>query len=113
MSQEIAEALQRIAHVEEMMLSLQQKTFDVLRELKEERSQQAQEERLSLPIKQAYQILGYSTAEQLRGRIQSGYYRLGKEVEDRRKSGAKNARLYVNIGACRKRDQENPARRAT
>lgn len=104
--------LERVAAVEEQMASLSQRLLDVIEQDRRERQKQQSEDLLEIPIAQAFKTLGYNTVHALRDRIKDGYYRLGVEAMDRRKEGSKIPIYYVNVGACRRRDRENPARRA-
>lgn len=69
--------------------------------------------RKAYPTSKAYEILGYDSPGQLYDAVESGLLRLGKEVQDRRKPQAVNARYYFDIEACQKRLAEVPERRKT
>ena len=62
-------------------------------------------------LKAAWQPLGYPSYNALYKDVQRGLFRLGKELCDRRKPGAKIARLQIDITAARKRLQEDPSKR--
>lgn len=64
-----------------------------------------------LDLADAWQSLGYPSYGSLYKDVQSGLFRQGKEVCDRRKPGAKIARLQINLAAARKRLQEDPSKR--
>lgn len=64
-----------------------------------------------LDLADAWQLLGYPSYSALYKDVQSGLFRRGKEVCDRRKPGAKKAQYQINLAAARKRLQEDPAKR--
>lgn len=67
--------------------------------------------RRAYPTSQAYKLLGYDSSGQLYDAVESELLRIGKEVQDRRKPKAVNARYYFDIEACQKRLAELPERR--
>ena len=62
-------------------------------------------------LKDAVEPLGYPSYGALHKDVRAGVFRLGKEVRDRRKSGANAARLQINIQRAQKRLLEDPANR--
>lgn len=68
-------------------------------------------ERQFYPTSQATKKLGYDHPDQLLGAISSGLFRIGKEVQDRRKPNAQKARYYFDLEKCRKRLAELPEKR--
>lgn len=62
-------------------------------------------------LKAAWQPLGYPSYSALYKDVQSGLFRQGKELCDRRKPGAKIARLQIDLVAARKRLREDPSNR--
>lgn len=62
-------------------------------------------------LTRAWQPLGYPSYDALYKDVQRGLFRQGKEVCDRRKPGAKIARLQIDLAAARKRLQEDPSKR--
>ncbi|MFM2430626.1 MAG: hypothetical protein RLZZ511_1839 [Cyanobacteriota bacterium] len=62
-------------------------------------------------LKDAVEPLGYPSYNALHKAIQSGVFRLGKELRDRRNPGAKSARLQIHLGKAQKRLSEDPANR--
>jgi hypothetical protein len=62
-------------------------------------------------LKDAVSPLGYPTYKALHKDLSAGVFRIGKEVRDRRKPGAKVARLQINIEAAQRRLGEDPANR--
>lgn len=62
-------------------------------------------------LKSAWKPLGYPSYDALYKDVQSGLFRQGKELCDRRKPGARIARLQIDLVAARKRLRENPAKR--
>ena len=62
-------------------------------------------------LKEAVGPLGYPSYTALHKDVQAGIFRIGKEVRDRRKSGAKIARLQINLPRTHKRLLEDPASR--
>lgn len=80
---------------------------EVLREMLE--PQPESDQWCDLP--KAWQPLGYPSYDALYKDVQRGLFRQGKETRDRRKPGAKLARLQIDLAAARKRLQEDPAKR--
>ncbi len=64
-----------------------------------------------LPTNQAYKRLGYKNQKQLYDRVADGLFRLGKEVDDRRKPGRKRPEYWFHIDRCLTRLSENPTKR--
>jgi hypothetical protein len=62
-------------------------------------------------LPKAWQPLGYPSYDALYKDVQRGLFRQGKEVCDRRKPGAKLAKLQINLTAARKRLMEDPSKR--
>lgn len=62
-------------------------------------------------LKEAVEPLGYPSYPALHKDVQAGVFRMGKEVRDRRKPGAKIARLQINLPRAHKRLSEDPANR--
>jgi hypothetical protein len=62
-------------------------------------------------LKDAVLPLGYPSYKALHKDVCAGVFRVGKEVRDRRKPGAKQARLQINIEAAQRRLGEAPANR--
>ena len=62
-------------------------------------------------LKSAWEPLGYPSYSALYKDVRSGLFRQGKELCDRRKPGAKIARLQIDLIAARRRLRENPAKR--
>ena len=62
-------------------------------------------------LKDAVEPLGYPSYGALHKDVRAGVFRLGKEVRDRSKPGAKIARLQINIQRAQKRLLEDPANR--
>lgn len=63
------------------------------------------------PTSQAVKKLGYDNPDQLLAAISSGLFRIGKEVQDRRKPNAQKARYYFDLEKCKKRLTELPEKR--
>lgn len=63
------------------------------------------------PTTDACKQLGYDNPSQLYDAVATGLFRLGKEVQDRRKPKAKLARYYFDIDACQSRLKELPEKR--
>lgn len=76
-------------------------------------SSEREKARQTLPLSQAWKILGYKSYQACHHRVQSGHYRLGIEVEDRSPPDSSKPALYLNIPECRIRDKQNPAKRAS
>jgi hypothetical protein len=89
---------------------LKQAVREILAEMLGVQSQQPGR-RKAYPTSQAYKLLGYDSPSQLYDAVESGLLRVGKEVQDRRKPQAVNARYYFDIEACQKRLAESPERR--
>jgi hypothetical protein len=65
-----------------------------------------------MSLRQAWKILGYPSYDALYGDVHNNVlFREGKEVCDRRKPGAKIARLQIDIVAARKRLKQDPSMR--
>ncbi|MDB9529078.1 hypothetical protein PN498_24000 [Oscillatoria sp. CS-180] len=64
-----------------------------------------------LSLKNAVLRLGYQSERQLYKDIESGLLRVGIEIEDRRRPGAKKARYFIDIPAARKRLASAPEKR--
>jgi hypothetical protein len=62
-------------------------------------------------LKKAWTILGYPSYQSLHRDVQRGLFRQKKELRDRRKPGAKNARWQIDIVAAGKRLKEDPTKR--
>jgi hypothetical protein len=62
-------------------------------------------------LKDAVLPLGYPSYKALHKDVCAGVFRMDKEVRDRRKPGAKLARLQINIEAAQRRLGEAPANR--
>lgn len=62
-------------------------------------------------LKDAVEPLGYPTYNALHKAVQSGVFRMGKELRDRRKPGAKLARLQIHLGKAQRRLNEDPSNR--
>lgn len=62
-------------------------------------------------LRQAWKPLGYPSYDALYADVQSGLLRLGKEVRDRRKPGAKIARYQIDVVAVSQRLKQDPAMR--
>jgi hypothetical protein len=62
-------------------------------------------------LKDAVAPLGYPSYKALHKDVASGVFRSGKEIRDRRKPGAKMARLQINLDRAQKRLMEDPANR--
>jgi hypothetical protein len=62
-------------------------------------------------LKDAVPILGYPSYKALHKDVDAGLLRRGTEVRDRRKPGAKLARLQINIELAQRRLGESPANR--
>ncbi|MBD1856592.1 MULTISPECIES: hypothetical protein [Leptolyngbya] len=56
-----------------------------------------------IDLEDAWEKLGYPSYSALYKTVQSGLFREGKEVRDRRKPGAKNAKWQINIELANKR----------
>ena len=69
------------------------------------------QERQFYPTSGAVKKLGYDDPDQLLAAISSGLFRIGKEVQDRRKPNAQKARYYFDIDKCKKRLSELPEKR--
>lgn len=65
-----------------------------------------------LTSSQAWKAFGYKSQRQLYTAIESGLFRIGKEVQDRRTSTSTKAVYYFNKQACLKRLNELPEKRA-
>lgn len=63
-------------------------------------------------VKDAWHLLGYTSAEQLREDIRSGLLRLGYEVRDKRRPSSSVARYQVNLHAVDARLRQRPEKRA-
>jgi hypothetical protein len=64
-----------------------------------------------VPLRDAVKPLGYPSYQALHKDVRAGVFRMGKEIRDRRKPGAKTARLQINIQRAQKRLLEDPANR--
>jgi hypothetical protein len=62
-------------------------------------------------LKKAWNRLGYPSYQSLHRDVQRGLFRQKKELRDRRKPGAKNARWQIDIVAAGKRLKEDPSKR--
>ena len=62
-------------------------------------------------LKDAVEPLGYPSYSAVHKDVQAGLFRMGKEVRDRRKAGAKIAKLQINLQRAQKRLLEDPANR--
>jgi hypothetical protein len=62
-------------------------------------------------LSDAWGPLGYPSYHALYGAIQAGVFRRGKEVRDRRKSGAKQAQWQINLVAAQRRLLEDHSTR--
>jgi hypothetical protein len=62
-------------------------------------------------LKDAVSPLGYPSYKALHKDVAAGLFRLGQEVRDRRKAGAKLARLQINLERAQKRLMEDAANR--
>jgi hypothetical protein len=62
-------------------------------------------------LKDAVAPLGYPSYKALHKDVAAGIFRMGKELRDRRKPGAKVARLQINLERAQKRLMEDPANR--
>jgi hypothetical protein len=63
-----------------------------------------------LSTKEAAKELEYSK-DQLLNKVRTGFYRLGKEVQDRRSQNSSRPIYYFNIEKCRNRDATLPEKR--
>jgi hypothetical protein len=59
----------------------------------------------------AVEPLGYPSYGALHKDVRAGVFRMGKEIRDRRKPGAKMAKLQINVQRAQKRLLEDPATR--
>jgi hypothetical protein len=64
-----------------------------------------------VPLKKAWEPMGYPSYDALYADVQAGLFRVGKEVRDRRKAGAKIARYQIDVVAAGKRLKQNPSMR--
>ena len=62
-------------------------------------------------LKDAVEPLGYPSYGALHKDVRAGVFRIGKEVRDRSKPGAKIARLQINLSRAHKRLLEDPTNR--
>jgi hypothetical protein len=62
-------------------------------------------------LKDAVIPLGYPSYKAIHKDIASGMFRMGQEIRDRRKPGAKLARLQINLEKAQKRLTEHHANR--
>ena len=62
-------------------------------------------------LKDAVVSLGYPSYGAIHKDVRAGVFRMGKEIRDRRKPGAKQARLQINVQRAQKRLLEDPANR--
>lgn len=62
-------------------------------------------------LKDAVETLGYPSYSAIHKDVQAGVFRMGKEIRDRRKPGAKIAKLQINVQRAQKRLLEDPANR--
>jgi hypothetical protein len=62
-------------------------------------------------LKAAVEPLGYPSYAAIHKDVQAGVFRMGKEIRDRRKPGAKIARLQINVQRAQKRLLEDSATR--
>lgn len=65
-----------------------------------------------LTTSEAWKVFGYKSPRQLYSAIESGLFRVGKEVQDRRSSTSTKALYYFNKQACLKRLNELPEKRS-
>lgn len=65
----------------------------------------------TLPLSEAWKVLGYRNYHQCWRKIKGGLYRVGREVEDRSSSEDSDPQYWLRIEACRKRNLELPAKR--
>lgn len=68
-------------------------------------------ERRYYPTETAWRELGYESKRSLYNAVASGLLRVGHEVQDRRKPGAKYSTYYFDIEKCAQRLSERPERR--
>jgi hypothetical protein len=64
-----------------------------------------------VPLTNAWRSMGYPSYDALYADVQAGLFRVGKEVRDRRKAGAKIARYQIDVVAAGKRLKQNPSMR--
>lgn len=64
-----------------------------------------------LPTSKAYKKLGFPSHKALRKAVYDGLFRVGKEVQDRRRNDSYQADYYFNIQACIKRLDTPPEKR--
>jgi hypothetical protein len=62
-------------------------------------------------LKDAVLPLGYPSYKAIHKDVSSGMFRMGQEIRDRRKPGAKLARLQINLEKAQKRLTEHHANR--
>jgi hypothetical protein len=60
-------------------------------------------------LKDAVVPLGYPSYSALHKDVSAGVFRMGDEIRDRRKPGAKIARLQINLQQAQKRLSEDPS----
>jgi len=72
-------------------------------------SQNAAEQWMGLD--KAWTPLGYPSYQALHRDVKQGLFRLGKELRDRRKPGAKIARWQIDITAAGRRLKQDPSKR--
>jgi len=70
-----------------------------------------QKEPTVLSLKDAVQALGYQSERQIYRDVEDGLFRVGIEIEDRRRPGTKKARYFVNMPAARERLKHPPQKR--
>jgi hypothetical protein len=64
-----------------------------------------------IALDKAWEELGYPSYSALYKDVNAGVFRVGKELRDRRKPGAKIARYQINIAVANKRLMEDPSKR--
>jgi hypothetical protein len=58
-----------------------------------------------VPLKKAWERLGYVSYAACWNKVSNGHYRAGKEAIDRRKPGAQRPDWYMDIEKCQERDR--------
>lgn len=62
-------------------------------------------------LQEAWRPLGYPSYDALYKAVSDGLFREGKELRDRRRTGAQKARWQINLAAAQRRLLEDPSNR--
>lgn len=62
-------------------------------------------------LQEAWRPLGYPSYDALYKAVSDGLFREGRELRDRRRTGAQKARWQINLAAAQRRLLEDPSKR--